>query len=573
MGIRAFPSVLLYILSYVCFPLFIFAQPSPNAHWNEVIYQLRESASRDEFIEKLRTYTLSATPEDMPTLKIIEDVLKAEFHLIEDDYLNDISTGLYLSALDQAKVQGNPALLLWVHTQIGFYYFTYSNLVTAFDYFSSSSKMIEKIASKEMIMPQEVLKKNAYFYGTIGSKEIALDYLLIAIANTSETNPEYANLLNYTGDMFKAKGDLAQAKLYYHRTRKASLLTNDTLRYAKVLGSLAEVALLEGDKQEAVRLYQENISLSKQVGESGERNTMYAQLQLAKIYMQQQKVVKAEELLWSALDYARSKSYLKGMELQILELQLQLAMQRNDLNKELEIRRSMEVLKDYIAETDGPEVINQINWQAQKEQIKWQLEVEKEKLTRASLEKWIGFVITFLLLTVLILASILYRRRFRYQSAVFQKKLLTFQLEKTQSEKKLMETQHSLKSFQIYLTEKNKQIERLEKEIQQAEQLGNDRDTNRSSLEELLQSHLMTDENWNHFKKVFMQEKKEYYAHLMTNFPDLTDANLRIILLQKTGLNNVEIAKILGITLDAVKKAKQRLRKKYVEKYETLFEP
>ncbi|WP_293300685.1 hypothetical protein [Pedobacter sp. UBA4863] len=51
---------------------------------------------------------------------------------------------------------------------------------------------------------------------------------------------------------------------------------------------------------------------------------------------------------------------------------------------------------------------------------------------------------------------------------------------------------------------------------------------------------------------------------------DLTESNLRIVLLQKIGLNNAETANLLGITTEAVKKAKQRMRKKYTEKLESV---
>ena len=80
----------------------------------------------------------------------------------------------------------------------------------------------------------------------------------------------------------------------------------------------------------------------------------------------------------------------------------------------------------------------------------------------------------------------------------------------------------------------------------------------------------MTDENWNNFKNVFNYEQKEFVKHLNQHFPSLTESNLRIIYLLKLELNNVEIAQLLGITTDAVKKAKQRLRKKY-ENYDYIF--
>ncbi|MFV0155029.1 hypothetical protein OBK20_06735 [Empedobacter falsenii] len=54
----------------------------------------------------------------------------------------------------------------------------------------------------------------------------------------------------------------------------------------------------------------------------------------------------------------------------------------------------------------------------------------------------------------------------------------------------------------------------------------------------------MTDENWNNFKKVFASEKADFVSYLENNFSDLTEST--------------------------VKKAKQRLQKKY-DNYELIF--
>ena len=91
-------------------------------------------------------------------------------------------------------------------------------------------------------------------------------------------------------------------------------------------------------------------------------------------------------------------------------------------------------------------------------------------------------------------------------------------------------------------------------------------------MDDLLKSHLLSAENWNNFKEAFENEKQEYASFLSTNFPDLTDANLRVIYLSQLQLNNAEIARILGVTLFAVKKAKQRLRSKYKDDYNKFFE-
>ena len=126
-----------------------------------------------------------------------------------------------------------------------------------------------------------------------------------------------------------------------------------------------------------------------------------------------------------------------------------------------------------------------------------------------------------------------------------------------------METHNSLLAYQTYLLEKNQQISSLENEIKMiagSSSFGLER--NNRELEKLLESHLMTDENWLTFKNTFIREDYKTYKNLLEQFPGITESALRIELIQTLGLNNAETARVLGITVDAVKKSKQRLRKK-----------
>jgi uncharacterized protein YeaC (DUF1315 family) len=91
-------------------------------------------------------------------------------------------------------------------------------------------------------------------------------------------------------------------------------------------------------------------------------------------------------------------------------------------------------------------------------------------------------------------------------------------------------------------------------------------------LQSLLASHLMTDENWYKFKKAFISTYPDYYEYLQENYDELTESNLRLIILMKLDINTKEITNLLGISADAVKKAKQRLKKKLGEKYDALLE-
>ncbi|MNL13276.1 hypothetical protein D3C87_1341790 [compost metagenome] len=139
-------------------------------------------------------------------------------------------------------------------------------------------------------------------------------------------------------------------------------------------------------------------------------------------------------------------------------------------------------------------------------------------------------------------------------------------MEKYLSDQKLMEANNNLSSFTIYLREKNEYIANLKEEIERVKQTSfSDIENERGQLQALLESHLMTEYNWSLFKEAFIKEYPYFYNDLLRQYPELTESNLRFIFLGKLGLKNTEISNLLGVTEDAVKKAKQRLKKKIGE--------
>jgi hypothetical protein len=69
------------------------------------------------------------------------------------------------------------------------------------------------------------------------------------------------------------------------------------------------------------------------------------------------------------------------------------------------------------------------------------------------------------LFLLLLLLFIMNKQKLKYQQIEFDQKILSFQLDKNNSEKKLKETHNSLASYKTYLSEKTKQVEQLKEEI------------------------------------------------------------------------------------------------------------
>ena len=119
----------------------------------------------------------------------------------------------------------------------------------------------------------------------------------------------------------------------------------------------------------------------------------------------------------------------------------------------------------------------------------------------------------------------------------------------------------ALRGFTENLRQKNLLIEEFKTEIDQLNKrsAGND---NAGQLEKLLQAHIMTDQNWSDFKKLFAKVYPGFFVNLSKQYPHLSATDTRLLALIKLGLNNAEMANMLGITVEGIKKAKQRLRKK-----------
>jgi len=73
---------------------------------------------------------------------------------------------------------------------------------------------------------------------------------------------------------------------------------------------------------------------------------------------------------------------------------------------------------------------------------------------------------------------------------------------------------------------------------------------------------LKDEENWEHFTQYFEKVHTDFTKTVLKQFPNITPNELRLMALLKMNLTSKEIANMLNITADGVKKARQRLRKK-----------
>ncbi|NJM24189.1 MAG: hypothetical protein HC859_00175 [Bacteroidia bacterium] len=81
-------------------------------------------------------------------------------------------------------------------------------------------------------------------------------------------------------------------------------------------------------------------------------------------------------------------------------------------------------------------------------------------------------------------------------------------------------------------------------------------------LNQILSFNILTDEDWERFKRTFQEVYPDFFAGLRYRFPAITASETRLAALIKISLSLKEAANMLGISADSVKKSRYRLKKR-----------
>lgn len=564
-----FYTFLLLLHCHICFSQSVVINNSvvEKEKIENVLLQNRNFGKDTVALKKFLSPLLQSNDEN---LHIVYYNLLADGFANAHENFNNKSDYYYKLSLEKAKSKKNKGLEVWALTNYAFYLYDYKKTSDALKVYMDADNIINAINPATIIFPSDCFKKIGYFMGTIGDTKDAIDYLKKAETYARPNSQEIAAIKDNTGLYYIELNDFANAEKYLLEAKKIALSVKDDIRYAKILGNLALLAQKQGNYTQAERLIKEDLLISEKY--KSDRNTMYALILLSKIYINQNKIAEAKTTLQKAAQYALSKSYYKKAEYEITQLNLYIAVKENNISQELKSRRRLSELENALDTSDSDQNLQKSNMLAQKDRYASKLSIANILFEKEQLKNKAIVTIAVLLAILIVFLFIFNQKQKKNRKTIYEKIVLQLQLEKLRSEQKLNDAHNTLASYLVYLTEKNNQIEQLNKEIvriKKSPSLSFEKEE--QQLQKLLDSHLMTDENWVKFKMAFQNEYPDFYKTIIVAFPDLTESNLRMITLMKLNLSNQEISALLGITIDAVKKSKQRLRKKFGETFEKAY--
>lgn len=488
--------------------------------------------------------------------------LRADYYAIHRGY-NQLSVTYNQKAVDYAVNHSMPVETgIYLHKE-GLFYFKFNRYSKACLSFLQAYDKFKEAGFDHIPHISRYIAEQARFYYLLKDYDKATVLLETALAYPIKDQRVHTSLTNTMGLIYRSYKHYPKALYYFNQSLAVARANKDSSMIGISMGNIGSVYYMQGQYQKAMPYLSVSYRTCEKFGEQG--SSVSALLRMSDISLNNRSYKHAEIRLDSAEHLIpNSKNDLLPLYLELYKQRTVLYQKTGKLNQALTYAKNYETVNDSIAQRDNRVAVERakLQWEIDKyhnQIIQLEIHSHNETFKRNAI-----IVILFLLIVIVMLVF----NRYRLKAQKNKEILLT---KKRQVDEELKSATTSLQLYTESLKQSNVLIEQFKAEID----LFKEHSTNREKaeyLEKLMQAHIMTEETWNEFKKLFNKVHAGFFLKLRRNFPHLTDADMRLLSLVKLGLNNKEMANMLGITIEGIKKAKQRLRKKMQLPADTSFE-
>jgi len=437
------------------------------------------------------------------------------------------------------------------------------------------------------------LQNRGIIYSYQGNYPQALDYYFKALTLNKKTGNKkgIASNLGNIGIIYDEEANYNKAMEYYDQTLALYQEIDYKKGIATVTSTIGVIYEEQKNYQKALQYYQRALTMNQELGNNDGSARDLGNIGV--IYYDDKELPKSLEYSYRALSLYRAIENKNGMAINLGNIGSCYLLQKNytqaqayldsalSLSKEI---RQMEVTRDvygsfFILDSatgdyqkafeDHKKYLIYRDSLSNRESVKkiTQIEIQyefekKEEANKAEQEK--KNIITYSALAILSLLFILAILFINRQQIRRKRDKLLFEKEKEQMENELKNAQIMLDEYLKSMVEKNELLEQFKTDVENLKILkAREIDENRiENLENLNKATILTEEDWNKFKKLFEQAHKGFFIRLKEKLPDLTQAEIRLVCLSKLKIDTKQMAGILGVSTDAIKKARYRLRKK-----------
>ncbi|MGE8300151.1 tetratricopeptide repeat protein [Sphingobacterium paramultivorum] len=494
-------------------------------------------------------------------LKWVYYMRMADGFSIAFDRINLSSERYYRLAEQLLRVHPDAELEMLGCAREGYYNFIYRRVKEAFPFFLRANDLKSKVNVKKIPLVVKHYQFMASFYSYIGDQANAVVYLEEALPFTKPASRERIDLINSIA-VYLAKDSLNhQAFTYLNRAMDEAKLAKDSVWIGIISGNLADHAWRKGEKEKAIALVKKNIELSMRYNER--RDAMRANLNLANWYIERKEWKLAEEYVMACESLMEDKPYFLKYKMELAKSKSNIMRGLGRGGEELKQLHLYLTLKDSLEKRMNDKEIQKMLWQRESEKYNRTIQATEEKRIRTKrMYQFIGIVLILIFAIVVLLVN-KSKIKMKMRNTLLERDQLALAYEKQLLDQELVILRNSLTEFTDTIRQNDVVIQQLRQEVIKISESDPAHMTQvTDNLNALLQYHIMTDERWQKFKHVFNKVYPAYLTQMRQTYPKVTENDLKILALLKLDLSNSSMSELLCVSVEAVRKAKQRLKKK-----------
>ena len=487
----------------------------------------------------------------------LDKVEKAEIHLqIASEYflLEEYSQSLeyYKEALSIYQLENNRKIIAGVYTNIGAVYSEINDYDNSLKFYLDALILAEDLDDKSMIslinfdLGRLFIKLNNFDQALRKIKTSLVFY-------EEDKNKFHKNLISCYANLGIAYGKLENLDSALVFFNKALLMfpEEDLINKGGVLNNIGAIYYKKRELNRALNHYNHALENFRQ--SENTKGIGITLFNIAKIYVDQKDDSLAEDFFKEAIPYLGKGNSIYYLYNCYKELSV-FNEEKNEIKKSLEYYKLYTATKDSIMNTETLNKVAslQIQYNIRKEELKIELLEKDNKI------KTIQKYILIISLIILLIISFLFYRFFTTKIKNNKLKQELLRSEKKQLKSELEYKNKELETFALQIIQKNEFLENLKTEVKKVS--GDSKQLKDISVN--ISQNLYLEKDREEFQHHLDKIHETFFLKLETNFPELSKNEKRLCSLLAIDLSSKDIATIINISPESVKKSRYRLRKK-----------
>lgn len=420
------------------------------------------------------------------------------------------------------------------------YFFTYNKNSISFEYYLKAYNIYKHLSSDEFPEKGEALYNLAGAYYRYDDDRNTIRFMKQSLeADVVPGHDVTTSTYNTIGLCYQRLGEFDSSLHYFQLAMQHAIDDNQKVWIGIISGNIGRTYFRLGEIDKAIALLEENVASSLTTTEG--KNTFSAICALTGYYIIKGDVATARKTWNKAGTVSNAAHIMKDYGIATLYYRTASALYKAEGDAAKAILYADSAMNAKDSATAAKIATNNIMAQEKVAYVQRRLELDR---VLAEKERYI-FIRNSLILTIALFTIIglllISRNRAR------QKQLAA-----------------ELNAATVKLINYNRNIEALQEQVQTADDMKQEEAETYDSeiIAQLENSVLLTDEQWDEFRKLFEKVHKGFFSNLRRKLPDLTPAEVRFMALSKLQLSPKEMASMLGVSPNTIRIYKYRIRKK-----------